>query len=59
MSREPKNFDALLLEGYVYSLLGRFEEARDEFTRGATLTQNAREREFLLDRVRKAESKQL
>jgi predicted RNA polymerase sigma factor len=32
--------------------LGRFAEARVEFERAATLTQNARERELLLDRAR-------
>jgi RNA polymerase sigma factor (sigma-70 family) len=31
--------------------LGRFNEAQAEFERAATLTQNAREREFLLDRA--------
>ena len=31
--------------------LGRFTEARGEFERAATLTQNARERELLLDRA--------
>ena len=32
--------------------LGRFDEARAEFERAATLTRNARERELLLDRAR-------
>jgi predicted RNA polymerase sigma factor len=32
--------------------LGRFAEAQAEFERAATLTQNARERELLLDRAR-------
>jgi predicted RNA polymerase sigma factor len=32
--------------------LGRFGEAQEEFQRAASLTQNARERELLLDRVR-------
>jgi RNA polymerase sigma factor (sigma-70 family) len=32
--------------------LGRFAEARAEFERAASLTRNAREREFLLERVR-------
>jgi predicted RNA polymerase sigma factor len=31
--------------------LGRFAEAQAEFERAATLTQNARERELLLDRA--------
>jgi len=33
--------------------LGRFEEAQAEFQRAATLTQNARERELLLERAQK------
>jgi RNA polymerase sigma-70 factor, ECF subfamily len=32
--------------------LGRFDEARSEFERAASLTRNARERELLLDRAR-------
>jgi RNA polymerase sigma factor (sigma-70 family) len=32
--------------------LGRFEEAQQEFARAASLTRNARERDFLLDRAR-------
>jgi predicted RNA polymerase sigma factor len=32
--------------------LGRFAEAQQEFARAASLTRNAREREFLLARVR-------
>ena len=32
--------------------LGRFAEAREEFARAASLTRNARERDFLLDRAR-------
>jgi predicted RNA polymerase sigma factor len=31
--------------------LGRFDEARAEFTRAATMTRNARERELLLKRA--------
>jgi predicted RNA polymerase sigma factor len=31
--------------------LGRFTEAQAEFERAATMTQNARERELLLDRA--------
>ncbi len=34
--------------------LGRFEEARGEFERAASLTRNARERELLLERARSA-----
>ena len=62
LSAEPalKNYHLLpAVRGDFLAKLGRFEEACDEFTRGATLTQNAREREFLLDRARKADSKQL
>ncbi len=49
------------LEGYHFlpavradllSKLGRFEEARAEFERAASLTRNARERDLLLDRAR-------
>jgi RNA polymerase sigma factor (sigma-70 family) len=36
--------------------LGRFAEAQEEFLRGASLTQNAREREFLLGRAQKCDS---
>jgi predicted RNA polymerase sigma factor len=32
--------------------LGRFAEAQADFERAATMTQNARERELLLDRAR-------
>ncbi len=35
--------------------LGRFAEAQEEFMRAATLTKNAREREFLLGRAQKCE----
>jgi RNA polymerase sigma-70 factor (ECF subfamily) len=57
--------DALVAEGLLQSYhllpsvrgdflkkLGRFEEARAEFERAASLTRNARERELLLERVR-------
>ena len=57
LSAEPalKNYHLLpAVRGDFLAKLGRFEEARDEFARGATLTQNVREREFLLDRARKA-----
>ena len=37
--------------------LGRFEEAREEFQRAASLTQNARERKLLLDRAAAAQAK--
>jgi predicted RNA polymerase sigma factor len=50
-----------LLEGYhllpavrgdLLFKLGRFDEARTEFERAASLTRNARERELLLGRAR-------
>ena len=59
LAAEPalKNYHLLpAVRGDFLAKLGRFEEARDEFTRGATLTQNARERELLLERARKAEN---
>jgi predicted RNA polymerase sigma factor len=40
------------VRGHLLSQLGRFDEARVEFERAASLTQNARERELLLDRAR-------
>src|SRR5438552_1984932 len=39
------------VRGDLLSRLGRFEEARTEFERAATLTRNARERELLLGRA--------
>jgi RNA polymerase sigma-70 factor (ECF subfamily) len=39
------------VRGDLLSKLGRSEEARAEFERAASLTQNARERELLLDRA--------
>lgn len=36
--------------------LGRLDEARQEFERAASLTRNARERELLLERARRAEA---
>jgi predicted RNA polymerase sigma factor len=36
--------------------LGRFSEARDEFVRAAAMTQNTRERDFLLNRAQKCDS---
>jgi RNA polymerase sigma factor (sigma-70 family) len=59
LAAEPalKNYHLLpAVRGDVLAKLGRFEEARDEFARGAMLTQNARERELLLERARKAAS---
>jgi len=40
------------VRGDLLVKLGRFEEARPEFDRAATLTRNARERELLLNRAR-------
>jgi len=40
------------VRGDLLKKLGRFDEARAEFERAATLTRNARERELLLDRAR-------
>jgi RNA polymerase sigma factor (sigma-70 family) len=40
------------VRGDFLEKLGRLEEARAEFERAASLTQNARERAFLLDRAR-------
>jgi predicted RNA polymerase sigma factor len=40
------------VRGDLLSKLGRFEEARAEFERAASLTRNARERDLLLDRAR-------
>ena len=40
------------VRGDLLQKLGRFEEARAEFERAASLTQNTREREFLLNRAR-------
>jgi len=61
----PRYFDALMREpslaGYhllpsaradLLAKLGRIDEARAEFERAASLTQNARQREQLLERAR-------
>jgi predicted RNA polymerase sigma factor len=40
------------VRGDLLVKLGRFDEARGEFERAASLTRNARERELLLDRAR-------
>lgn len=42
------------VRGDLLTKLGRFDEARLEFERAAAMTQNARERELLLDRARTA-----
>jgi predicted RNA polymerase sigma factor len=39
------------VRGDLLARLGRFDEAGAEFTRAASLTRNARERELLLDRA--------
>jgi predicted RNA polymerase sigma factor len=39
------------VRGDLLKKLGRFDEARTEFERAATLTQNERERGLLLDRA--------
>ena len=40
------------VRGDLFEKLGRREEARAEFARAATMTQNERERRLLLDRAR-------
>jgi RNA polymerase sigma factor (sigma-70 family) len=42
------------VRGDLLTKLGRFDEARTQFERAAALTQNARERELLLDRAQHA-----
>ena len=62
LAAEPalKNYHLLpAVRGDFLAKLGRFAEARDEFARGAALTQNARERDLLLDRAGKADSRQM
>ncbi|HWZ99053.1 MAG TPA: RNA polymerase sigma factor [Candidatus Dormibacteraeota bacterium] len=59
LSTDPslKNYHLLpAVRGDFLFKLGRFAEAREEFERAATLAQNARERDLLLARARKAES---
>ncbi len=54
LTSEPslKNYHLLpAVRGDVLDKLGRFDEARAEFERAASLTQNAREREVLLERA--------
>ena len=43
------------VRGDLLRKLGRFEEARAEFERAATITRNSRERELLLERARSCE----
>jgi RNA polymerase sigma-70 factor, ECF subfamily len=48
-----KNYHLLpSVRGDLLSKLDRFDEAREEFERAATLTQNARERQFLDERAK-------
>ena len=52
-----KNYHLLpSVRGDFLFKLGRFAEAQDEFLRGASLAQNARERDFLLGRAQKCDS---
>jgi predicted RNA polymerase sigma factor len=46
------------VRGELLRKLGRFDEARAEIERAASLTQNARERELLLNRARACEAAQ-
>jgi len=51
--RSLQNYHLLpSVRGDLLKKLSRFDEARAEFARAASLTQNARERELLLERVR-------
>lgn len=51
--RSLQNYHLLpSVRGDLLKKVGRFDEARAEFARAASLTQNARERELLLERVR-------
>ena len=57
LAREPALHSYYLLpsvRGDLLAKLGRFDEARTEFERGAALTQNERERVLLLERARHA-----
>jgi RNA polymerase sigma factor (sigma-70 family) len=48
-----KNYHLLpSVRGDLLKKLGRLDEAREEFSRAASLTRNARERELLLDRAK-------
>ena len=51
--RSLQNYHLLpSVRGDLLKKLGRFDEAQAEFARAASLTQNTRERELLLDRMR-------
>ena len=55
LTTEPSLADYHLLpavRGDLLAKLGRMDEARAEFERAASLTQNSRERELLLERAR-------
>jgi RNA polymerase sigma-70 factor (ECF subfamily) len=54
LTSEPalRNYHLLpSVRGYFLARLDRFDEARAEFERAASLTRNARERELLLERA--------
>ena len=52
-----KNYHLLpSVRGDFLFKLGRFAEAQEEFLRAASMTQNARERDFLLNRAQKCDS---
>jgi RNA polymerase sigma factor (sigma-70 family) len=53
-----KNYHLLpSVRGDLLVKLGRFDEARPEFERAASLTRNTRERELLIERARDAEAR--
>src|SRR5207244_3693551 len=54
IERSGINFFSALRGAFLVTL-GRLPEAQDEFARAASLTSNARERELLLTRARKAQ----
>ena len=55
--RSLQNYHLLpSVRGDLLAKLGRFDEARAEFERAASLTRNARERDLLLQRARDAEA---
>ena len=60
LTSEPALMNYHLLpsvRGDLLAKLGRFDEARAEFERAAALTQNARERELLLERAKDVEQR--
>jgi predicted RNA polymerase sigma factor len=59
LDQEPalQNYHLLpSVRGDLLTKLGRFEEARREFARAASLTRNERERRLLLDRAKDAQA---